>query len=229
MIGAIIELIGLGLEIFSVAMISSGSFENFMWIGFVAIPVMFVGAVFLILGLIRPMSKFAARTSAPIQKDYMNYMREETVDTAKEYYKDIASGIREGTDGQETIDLNYSVARVGTELTNYLKEKGFNVTHNTTYHDYPAYNGSYTRSLATVENILSTNPSDIIIDVHRDAVGSRSDYAPTVKIGDTDEAAQIMFVIGTNQGGLWHPNWNQNLKFAVKIQEKAEEMYPRFI
>mgnify|MGYP002965627187 CR=1 FL=1 len=37
--------------------------------------------------------------------------------------------------------------------------------------------------------------SSIIIDVHRDAVGSRSDYAPTVKIGDTDEAAQIMFVI----------------------------------
>ena len=33
-----------------------------------------------------------------------------------------------------------------------------------------------------------------------------------------------MFVIGTNQGGLWHPNWNQNLKFAVKIQEKAEQM-----
>lgn len=35
-----------------------------------------------------------------------------------------------------------------------------------------------------------------------------------------------MFVVGTNGGGLWHPNWNQNLKFAVKVQEKAEEMYP---
>ena len=57
--------------------------------------------------------------------------------------------------------------------------------------------------------------------------GSRSDYAPCVKIGDEDIAAQIMFVIGTNGGGLWHPNWNQNLKFAIKIQEKAEEMYPR--
>lgn len=31
---------------------------------------------------------------------------------------------------------------------------------------------------------------------------------------------------GTNDGGLWHPNWNQNLKFAIKIQQKAEEMYP---
>lgn len=125
-----------------------------------------------------------------------------------------------------TTDLNYTVTRVGTELENQLKQYNYNVVHNTSYHDYPAYNGSYTRSLATVENILKTTPSDIVIDVHRDAIGSRSDYAPTVKIGEKDVAAQIMFVIGTNNGGLWHPNWNQNLKFAIKIQEKAEEMYP---
>jgi len=31
---------------------------------------------------------------------------------------------------------------------------------------------------------------------------------------------------GTDGGGLWHPNWNQNLKFAIKVQQKAEEMYP---
>ena len=125
-----------------------------------------------------------------------------------------------------TTDLNYTVTRVGTELENQLKQYNFNVVHDTSYHDYPAYNGSYTRSLATVENLLKTTPSDIIIDLHRDAIGSRSDYAPSVKIGDTDVAAQIMFVIGTNAGGLWHPNWNQNLKFAIKVQEKAEELYP---
>lgn len=94
-----------------------------------------------------------------------------------------------------TTDLNFTVTRVGTELENQLKQYQYNVIHSKDYHDYPAYNGSYTRSLATVENILKTTPSDIIIDVHRDAIGSRSDYAPTVKIGDTDEAAQIMFVI----------------------------------
>ena len=125
-----------------------------------------------------------------------------------------------------TTDLNFTVTRVGTELDNQLKQYNYNVIHNTDYHDYPSYNGSYTRSLSTVEKILETNPTDIIIDLHRDAVGSRSDYAPTVKIGDTDKAAQIMFVIGTNGGGLWHPNWNQNLKFAIKVQEKAEELYP---
>ena len=124
-----------------------------------------------------------------------------------------------------TTDLNFTVTRVGTELETYLKQYNYNVVHNKDYHDYPAYNGSYTRSLKTVENILQTTPSDIIIDLHRDAIGSKSDYAPTVRICD-EEAAQLMFVIGTDAGGLWHPNWKENLKFAIKIQEKANEMYP---
>ena len=124
-----------------------------------------------------------------------------------------------------TIDLNYSVARVGDELTNCLNVYGFNVIHDKTYHDYPAYSGSYTRSLATVENILKINSSDIIIDLHRDAIGSKSNYDPSVKIGD-DVAAQLMFVIGTNGGGLYHPNWQSNLKFAIELQQKANEMYP---
>ena len=129
------------------------------------------------------------------------------------------------TGNYRTTDLNFTVTRVGTELETYLKQYNYNVVHNTDYHDYPAYNGSYTRSLKTVENILQTTPSDIIIDVHRDAIGSRSDYAPTVKIGD-EEAAQLMFVIGTDAGGLWQPNWRENLKFAIKVQARANEMYP---
>ena len=52
-----------------------------------------------------------------------------------------------------------------------------------------------------------------------------SSYAPTVKIGD-EYAAQIMFVVGGNGSKIKHENWEQNLKFAVKIQEKANELYP---
>lgn len=98
------------------------------------------------------------------------------------------------TGNYRTTDLNYTVTRVGTELENYLKQYNINVQHNTSYHDYPSYTGSYTRSLNTVENMLQTTASDIIIDLHRDAIGSRPDYAPTVKIGE-EYAAQIMFVI----------------------------------
>lgn len=98
------------------------------------------------------------------------------------------------TGSYRTTDLNYTVTRVGTELENQLKQYQYQVNHSTSYHDYPAYNGSYTRSLETVETILKETPADIIMDVHRDAIGSRSDYAPIVKIGD-EVAAQIMFVI----------------------------------
>ena len=129
------------------------------------------------------------------------------------------------TGNYRTTDNNFSVVRVGAELTKYLQGYGYKIIHNTTYHDYPAYSGSYNRSLNTVENILKNNNSDIIIDIHRDAIGSRADYAPTVKIGE-DYVAQLMFVIGTNGGGLWHPNWRQNLQFAIEVQEKANELYP---
>lgn len=124
-----------------------------------------------------------------------------------------------------TTDLNYSVARVGEELKKYLDKYDFNVIHNKTYHDYPKYNGSYTRSLETIEKILKTSKASLVIDLHRDALGSNSKYAPSVKING-EEAAQLMFVIGTDGGGLKHDKWKKNLKLAIKIQEKANEMYP---
>lgn len=125
-----------------------------------------------------------------------------------------------------TTDLNYSVARVGTELETQLRSYGFHVTHDKTYHDYPQYSGSYGKSLETVKNILANQPeTQMVIDLHRDAVGSMPDYAPCVKIGD-ETAAQLMFVIGTDGGGLQHLNWQNNLKFAVKVQQKANELYP---
>lgn len=131
----------------------------------------------------------------------------------------------EQTGTYRTTNLNYNVARVGLELKNQLNSYGYNITQDTTYHDYPAYSGSYGRSLTTVENLLNQNTNtDVVIDLHRDAIGDYS-YAPTVQIGD-ESAARLMFVIGTDGGGLEHQNWNQNLKFAVKLQEKANELYP---
>ena len=117
---------------------------------------------------------------------------------------------------------------VGDELEKYLTDKGFSVIHNKTMHDYPSYTGSYDRSLVTVQNLLYEKNTDIVIDLHRDAVGDGTTYGPKVKI-DGEEVAQLMFVIGTNGSGLDHPNWNDNLKIAIKIQAKANQMYPRII
>jgi stage II sporulation protein P len=124
-----------------------------------------------------------------------------------------------------TTDLSHSVAQVGTILSNELLKYNYNIIHSLEYHDYPNYNGSYNRSLTTVTNLLKQNSPELVIDLHRDAVGSMSNYAPSVKIGD-ETVAQLMFVIGTNGGGLSHDNWRTNLKFAIKIQEKANELFP---
>jgi len=131
------------------------------------------------------------------------------------------------TGNYRTTDRNFSVVRVGRELDRQLQNYGYKVIHSETYHDYPSYSGSYENSYKTVTNLLQKNKNtDIVIDLHRDAISDYS-YAPTVKIGD-EYAAQLMFVIGGNISKE-HPNWQQNLKFAVKIQQKANEMYPRII
>ncbi len=126
----------------------------------------------------------------------------------------------EMTGNYRSVDLNFSVARVGDELETQLSSYGIQVIHDKTYHDHPAYNGSYSRSLITAQNALANNPdTDIVIDLHRDAIADAS-YAPKVKIGE-EYASQLMFVMG----GL-NENWVQNLKFAVKVMQKANELYP---
>ncbi len=126
----------------------------------------------------------------------------------------------EMTGNYRSTDLNFSVARVGDELDKQLTSYGIQVIHDKTYHDHPAYNGSYSRSLVTAQNALANNPeTEIIIDLHRDAIAD-ANYAPKVKIGD-EYASQLMFVIGANNEGF-----NQNLKFAIKVVEKANELYP---
>ena len=124
-----------------------------------------------------------------------------------------------------TTDKDRSVIRVGTELEAYMKQYGYKVIHDTSLYDYPAYNGSYSRSYTGVSKLLDKNKgTEVLFDLHRDAIADSS-YAPTVKIGD-EYAAQIMFVIGSNGSGAQHDNWTKNLKFAIKIQEKANELYP---
>lgn len=138
--------------------------------------------------------------------------------TPSEAYPYVASG------NFRTLDTNANVVGVGNQLTSRLSQKNINVVHDTTFHDYPEYNGAYTRSLQTVQNILATTSADLVIDLHRDAIADSS-YGPSVMIGE-EKAAQLMFVMGSSEGGLSHPNWINNLKIAVKIQEKANEMYP---
>ncbi len=129
---------------------------------------------------------------------------------------------------ERNTDDTLNVVAVGEEIKAVLAENGINSVHDTTYHDYPSYQGAYSRTLTTIENQLKANPSiKIVLDIHRDAFIYPDGSKLSVSYDDRGEkTAQVMLVVGTNSMGLWHDNWRENLKFAAKIQNAAEIMYP---
>lgn len=127
-----------------------------------------------------------------------------------------------------TTDCNYNVVRVGDEIAAALEEAGLRVLHDTTLHDYPEYSGAYGRSLESVEQYLEQYPTiSFVLDVHRDAIsdGEGNMYKVVSNVAGLN-AAQMSFVIGTDGGGLEHPNWQENLKLAAAIQQRLAEDYP---
>ena len=127
-----------------------------------------------------------------------------------------------------TTDCEYNTVRVGRELAETLEEAGLSVIHDETLHDYPQYSGAYDRSLETIESYLEQYPTiSIVLDVHRDAVADgEGNMVKVVSSVAGVNAAQMTFVVGTDGGGLEHPNWAENLKLAAAVQQDLCEDYP---
>ncbi len=126
-----------------------------------------------------------------------------------------------------STDNNFNVTRVGEAIAKSLKEQGIGVIHDTTIHDYPSYNGSYERSRATIDSYLEKYPSiKVVLDIHRDALGSETNKMKPTFTYNGKKAAQIMIMCGCDDGTMDFPQWNDNLKFALKLQKETETMYP---
>ncbi|HEY9059480.1 MAG TPA: stage II sporulation protein P [Pseudobacteroides sp.] len=145
-----------------------------------------------------------------------------------ESYVDKAGNLNKANYPSWTKDPNKSVVRVGEQLASILRKNyGIDVIHNGSVHDYPDYNGSYGNSLNTAVSILKSYPSiNVVIDLHRDGLGVQGKKLRVVKEVNGKKAAQVMFVIGTNKNGLYHPNWEENLKFALKLQDCLNRISP---
>lgn len=125
------------------------------------------------------------------------------------------------------LDENCNMTAVGKAMNEIFAKNGIKSCHDTTVHDYPAYNSSYQKACATIEkNLKRDNSINIVLDVHRDGI-TREDGTKVKLVTDINgvQTAQIMLVVGTNTN-LTHDNWKDNLTFASKIQSKATEMYP---
>ncbi|WP_099187360.1 stage II sporulation protein P [Tepidibacter mesophilus] len=134
----------------------------------------------------------------------------------------------ERTGNYHSLNRKYSVLAVGDELKKHLEEKGYSVLHNQEYHDYPSFNGSYSRSLKTARGVLSKYDSiKFIFDIHRDGIDIKNEeMRKSVKKQETttidgEKVARFSIVVGPESA-----NRTEVEKFANYIIDISNKKYP---
>lgn len=146
------------------------------------------------------------------------YMNEE-----KDHYT--ASDLTRSTDNSKNM------VAVGEVLKDALDKKGIMTVHAAEKHDFPEYTGSYGRAEQTIKKYLEKYPSiKVVVDLHRDSVtdpnGAKSALVTNI---NGKKAAQVMLVSGCESGSVTDfPNWKENFRLAIKLQQAMEVMYPSF-
>jgi stage II sporulation protein P len=138
-----------------------------------------------------------------------------------------AESYKAGT-SDRSLDNSRNMIAVGEAAKKVFEKWGIEVIHDKTIHDHPNFNGSYANSLKTVEGYLAKYTSIcVVLDLHRDAFvyenGSKAKFVTEI---NGEKTAQLMLVVGTDAGGLEHPYWRENMKLALKIQNRIMEKYP---
>lgn len=142
------------------------------------------------------------------------------------------------TDGKEsyteeesrfrTHDTEKNLVSVGEAAAYALAQNGVTTLHSRVMHDAESYNNSYYYEAETIKKFLQMYPSiRFVIDMHRDAI-LYSDNVAARPITQTEkgDAAQLMFVVGSDYLGANHPNWQKNLALAILLQSGMNTSYP---
>ena len=121
-----------------------------------------------------------------------------------------------------TADASVSVIRVGDELARVLSGYGLSVLHDRALYDDPEYNGAYYRAEDAIEEYMAKYPGiRFILDVHRDALEDKAGHQYKVVTREDPDCAQVSLVMGSSWEG-----WQENLKFAVAVQQHLTESHP---
>jgi hypothetical protein len=86
--------------LFTAVGMGSGGPPRFFWCGFLGMPMMFVGMVMCMFGYIGVVQRYLAGESAPVVKDVVNYLGENTQPGVKAMSKAIAEGVIEAQSEQ---------------------------------------------------------------------------------------------------------------------------------
>lgn len=148
---------------------------------------------------------------------------------ATETFMETDSDFYTDTYTSRTTDKSKNMVKIGEIVAKNLNENGIKTLHDQTLHDYPNYSGSYTRAAKTINSYLKKYPSiKVVLDLHRDAItGSDGAKQKLVTKINGKKAAQVMIVMGSQSGTVKNfPNWKENLKLAVRLQQNLEKDYP---
>ncbi len=145
-----------------------------------------------------------------------------------ESYDRFDAGFYDVTYPYRSTDSELNVVAVGEVMTAELNALGINTVHACAYHDYPSYSNSYSRSRETVVKYLEQYPSiKIVIDLHRDGLET-ADGLRIKPVAEVDgyKAAQIMIVAGAGDSDDAVPEFQKNLAFASRLQDRVQTLYP---
>lgn len=118
-----------------------------------------------------------------------------------------------------TLDENYNMLAMGQLVQQVLADKGITAIQDRQLHDYPSYNGSYTRARKSIEAYLEEYPSIcLVLDLHRDASGGSGSQMRTAAAMEDAVSAQLMIVVGTNHAG-YEDNLSLGLKFHAQLEQ----------
>lgn len=133
----------------------------------------------------------------------------------------------DGTPGYRSLDETENMLSVGDEVARVLEAGGIHVLHDRTLHDYPDYNAAYSGARDTIRAYLAEYPSiRMVLDIHRDASGGTGGQLVTSATVGGQRSAQIMMVVGTDESGNAHPDWQTNLALALKLTAQLEQFDP---
>lgn len=146
------------------------------------------------------------------------------------------------THSQETYadyqegNKNATVGTVGEYLAGLLREKGYQVLHDTTPYDLKGgeldRSKAYQYALDGIDRILQNYPSvQVVLDVHRDGVPEGTHLVSEI---NGKQTASIMFFNGTSEtpegpiSYLPNPCRTENLAFSFQLKLCADALYPEF-
>lgn len=123
------------------------------------------------------------------------------------------------SDGTQSINGQGGIYDVAREFRDKLQEKGIDVILDESTH-LPHDAGAYKRSRRTAQRLLEHRP-DAIIDIHRDGIPDKNEYACTI---NGKSASQVRLLVGRG-----NQNSAVNREFAKQIKAVADKKYPDLI